>query len=173
MQRWTNRPPETGAAAEREPNAPQLSPAPSLVNPPLPDLVLDTKIETTFAGTEGLSLSTRHVRVGLGSSSRARQLRTEETWRRLRLLGGGAYGTVWLEERVERGGDVDGGVAAVPRQLRAVKEIRKPWQQSGRRGAEDAAPSKEAAFLWRELEAIAKFSQERVSSSPEPSNEQK
>jgi hypothetical protein len=103
----------------------------------LTDLVLDYKIETVFFA-EGSQ--TRHVRT-LGSSTRRQQLRVEEMWQRQRVLGQGAYGTVWLERCVE-GRDKNA--------VRAVKEIKKD---------QTVAPSN----LHRELEAIFKFSHEKVS----------
>jgi hypothetical protein len=102
------------------------------------DLVLDSKIETSFL--DGGS-HIRHVRTTLGSSARHRQLRTEETWQRKRSLGMGTYGVVWLEQCID---------GKERKRVRAVKEIRKDGNLP-------------TSFLFRELEAIAKFSHDRVS----------
>lgn len=71
---------------------------------------------------------------------RARRREREEIWRKKRYLGIGAFGTVSLEECVSDSGS----------RLRAVREVR--------RIAQDATP----IDFNRELEAIAKLSQQKV-----------
>ena len=134
---------------------------------PLSDLVLDSKIETSFVSLSTSSTKdeevTRHVRTTVGSTSRARQLRIEEIWKREKCIGEGSYGTVWLERRLETAAPSGQPTCKKGRprtdQLRAVKEIRKehcgPASNKNDRQAV-------AAFLNRELEAMAKFSQEKV-----------
>lgn len=130
------------------------------------DLVLDSKIETSFVSiltspTEVENV-TRHVRMTLGSSSRARQLRTEELWKREKCLGAGFNGVVWLERRVETASSSGQPTVDKDRsrgeELRAVKEIKK--KQWGSAGNENNRHT--AATFHRELEAMAKFSQEKV-----------
>lgn len=74
---------------------------------------------------------------------RARRREREEFWERKQHLGIGICGTVWLEKRVANGDS----------KLRAVKEIRK------------VAPGSRTMDVSRELEAITRFSQQRVLSS--------
>jgi hypothetical protein len=64
-----------------------------------------------------------------------------ETWEREKILGYGGYGVVWLERKVNDDG---------PAQLRAVKGIR------------ISEPRTKGANYVRELEAMAKFSQDKV-----------
>src|SRR5271156_3118937 len=103
----------------------------------VPDLVCDSKLETRF-----LSGYTSHVYYESGHTSRERAIPREERWKRVEHIGGGAYGKVYLEKCAEgqRCGD-----------LRAVKKISKPLQ-----------PAKLMNYN-RELEAIAKFSHQKVS----------
>jgi hypothetical protein len=68
----------------------------------------------------------------------------EERWKRGRNLGAGSSGTVWLEKLIVENGE---------EKYRAVKEVRKVVQQS------------EAIDYSRELEAIAKFSHQKVQKS--------
>ncbi|KAL3451211.1 kinase-like domain-containing protein [Aspergillus insuetus] len=91
----------------------------------LPDLVIDTKLQVEIH--EGY---THYLTIESGSRRQWRK----ETWRRIKCLGEGATGQVWLEECSE---DEKQG------QLQAVKIMPK-------RGWTD---------YYRELEAIAKFSQ--------------
>jgi serine/threonine protein kinase len=65
----------------------------------------------------------------------------EEYWKRERLLGRGSYGQVWLEKCTS---------SNKTGKLRAVKEIRKE-------------PNSNAIEYDRELEAVAKFSHDKVS----------
>ncbi|CAH0056342.1 unnamed protein product [Clonostachys solani] len=101
----------------------------------MPDAVQDSRIETSIlnGGKEF-----QHVKFSLGSSVMRRRLRSEETWSPRRLLGRGSFGQVWLQECV----------AGNPRrELRAVKEIMKHQMKT--------------SYLFRELETIAKFSQDK------------
>ena len=105
--------------------------------PKVSDLVLDSKLESDFLpGDEGVV----HTRVRTGKNAKRRVQRTKESWRRKWRLGGGSYGTVWLEECTD--GDPGG-------QLRAVKEMAK------------GQSSVSEVDFHRELEAIAKFSHEK------------
>jgi len=65
----------------------------------------------------------------------------EERWERGRNLGTGSFGTVWLEKLIAENSE---------EKYRAVKEIRKGVQRS------------KAIDYSRELEAIAKFSHQKV-----------
>ena len=125
---------------------------------PLSDLVLDSKIETSFVS---LSISstkdeevTRHVCTMVGSTPRARQLRVEEIWKHERCIGEGSYGTVWLERRLETaipsGQPIGKKGRLRTEQLRAVKEIKK--EHCGPAGKQDGQQLV-AVFLNRELEA--------------------
>lgn len=103
------------------------------------DLVLDSKLETTFL-PDGDTVV--HIRVRPGRDARRRVLRTEESWRRKWKLGGGSFGVVWLEE-CTAGEPTEG-------RFRAVKEIFK-----------GADPSALEDYRYRELEAVAKFSHDK------------
>jgi hypothetical protein len=105
--------------------------------PPVSDLVKDSKLDTQFKG--GLTV---HVSYVSGASSRQRKIRKEETWRRLKHLGSGAYGTVWLENCT---------LENTEQRVRAVKAIHKK--------VDGSTP----VDYSRELEAIAKFSHVKVS----------
>lgn len=100
----------------------------------LSDLVLDSRLETEFAGS-----CTQHVFYTSGRSVRQRRVRRVERWTRETLLGNGAYGIVYRER-------CDG---ERPR-FRAVKEIKKLFLKE------------EELDYTRELEAIVKFSHPRV-----------
>jgi serine/threonine protein kinase len=71
-------------------------------------------------------------------------MRIEERWERGRNLGTGSFGTVWLEKLVTENGE---------EKHRALKEIRKGVQLP------------KAIDYSRELEAIAKFSHQKVRES--------
>jgi hypothetical protein len=73
--------------------------------------------------------------------SQQRRIREQERWQRTKHLGSGSFGVVWLETCTE--GSSSGRV-------RAVKEIVK-------------GTASVTVVYSRELEAIAKFSQEKVS----------
>lgn len=103
------------------------------------DLVRDSKLETRFIGG-----ATHHATpVSDPALGRRRQLE-DERWLREQRLGGGGYGTIWLERCTD--GRKKGS-------LRAVKEIFKPTSDSS---------STDSLDYGRELEAIAKFSNEKV-----------
>lgn len=103
----------------------------------LSDLVRDSQLTAAFSS--GLTLHSYHVS---SRSARQRKQVVEEAWEVQRELGNGTFGLVRLERCVK------GPRAA---QLRAVKEIIK-------------APTQGAAVIdyYRELEAMAKFSNEKV-----------
>ncbi|KAJ5664348.1 hypothetical protein N7507_005079 [Penicillium longicatenatum] len=100
------------------------------------DLVKDAKLSTKLD-----SEYTTHtfLESSLVAGKRPRRRQREEKWKRVRHLGIGIFGTVWLEECV-----VDNS-----NKLRAVKEIRK------------IAPGLQSMDYGHELEAITKFSQQR------------
>jgi len=102
---------------------------------PLPDIVLDSQLKTEI--TDGKTI---HSFLKSDPARRKRPRRVEESWVRRTKLGSGSFGEVWLEICV--GGPQQGS-------RRAVKEIKKS------QSAENHA---------RELEAIAKFSQQPVCS---------
>ncbi|KAH6962015.1 kinase-like domain-containing protein [Ilyonectria sp. MPI-CAGE-AT-0026] len=105
------------------------------------DLVVESRIEAAW---DPETEQTTQIRTVVGVSASRRRLKSEETWKRKRILGRGAYGTVWLEECIASSGQPHGAS-----HLRAIKEIRKhPYVSS-------------ASEFYRELEAIAKFSHER------------
>jgi hypothetical protein len=107
--------------------------------PPISDLVRDSKLETTF-----YEKYTQHVYHVSGANSRQRKIRKEERWERRGNLGTGTFGTVWLEKLITDSGE---------EKYRAIKEIRKGMQQFA------------AIDYSRELEAIAKFSHQKVRES--------
>jgi hypothetical protein len=141
----------------------------------LPDIVVDTRLESevhaeftihsVFASSPVTSATGAEAGAVATSSSpvatKSRPGKIKERWRRVRQLGSGGYGTVWLE-RCSAGSQERVGT------LRAVKEIRCDVGRGGGGGGngkqkEDRkTPSEECA---RELEAIGKFSQAAVSLS--------
>ncbi|CAH0049178.1 unnamed protein product [Clonostachys solani] len=136
------------AQADRQPRNPVANPAlssesrrlsPSPRRHHLPDLVRDSRLDTTF---DLNSRTVCHVSFITNLASRQRRVKTEVTWKRSKRIGAGGFGSIWLERCVE-GGSLG--------QLRAVKEIAKQ---------PDAT---HAVDYTRELEAIAKFSHERYS----------
>lgn len=102
--------------------------------PPIPDLVRDSNLQTSFHLDCTIHSYTEFDR------TRRRTIR-QEYWKSKRRLGQGSYGQVWLEECTE--GKSQGA-------LRAVKIIHK-------------APDTNTRDYLRELEAVAKFSHPRVS----------
>lgn len=102
----------------------------------LPDLVLDSKLECTVLGDH-----TIHTKYISNPATGLRRARVESKWQRTKELGRGSLGVVWLE-KCTSGPNLG--------QVYAVKELRK--------GTRTVPPASYA----RELEAIAKFSQERV-----------
>ncbi|KAH7131079.1 kinase-like domain-containing protein [Dactylonectria macrodidyma] len=104
------------------------------------DLVVESRIEAAW---DPEAEQTTQIRTAVGVSARRRRLKSEETWKRKRILGRGAYGTVWLEECIASSGPRHG-----ESDLRAIKEIHK-------------RPHVSTSEFHRELEAIAKFSHDR------------
>ncbi|KAF2498276.1 hypothetical protein BU16DRAFT_558348 [Lophium mytilinum] len=104
--------------------------------PPVSDLVRDSRLKTRFS-----SKYTQHVFYVSGETPRQRKVRREERWERGESLGSGSFGTVWLEKLMAE---------QTNSKFRAVKEIRKVQRGS------------KAIDYSRELEAIAKFSHEKV-----------
>jgi hypothetical protein len=105
----------------------------------LPDIVRDSELVTEILGDHII-----HAQYVSNPARRQRQQRLDEKWARKKKLGGGSFGTVWLETCVS--GPSMGSV-------RAVKEIIKP---EGTKSGPDYG---------RELEAITKFSHRRVRDS--------
>jgi len=107
--------------------------------PPVSDLIRDSKLETTFC--KGY---TQHVYYVSGDNPRQRMIRKEECWEGCGNLGSGAFGTVWLEKLITDNSE---------EKYRAIKGIKKGIHQSG------------AIDFSHELEAIAKFSHQKVQES--------
>jgi len=104
----------------------------------LPDLIRDSKLETQISDRD-VVIHTYHESHTL---SRKRLVTRVEHWRRRHFIGGGSYGSVWMEECIKGQRDI---------QVRAVKKIPTPTHQR----------SKPIDYN-RELEAIAKFSHPNV-----------
>jgi hypothetical protein len=104
--------------------------------PPVSDLVRDSKLETKFR--EGY---TEHVYNVSGATPRQRRIEKVERWERIKLLGTGAFGAVWLQKLVTENSE---------EKYRAVKKIRKDVQ------------GHTPVDYGRELEVIAKFSHQKV-----------
>ena len=102
----------------------------------LPDLVVDSKLRTQFRDSIIIHSFLEVDELG------GRFFR-EEHWKQERFLGRGGYGQVRLERCVAQG--------TKQGSLRAVKVIHKPLHSS------------DSFDVNRELEAISKFSHERVS----------
>lgn len=106
------------------------------------ELVEDARLPTKFDPEH----STTHT--FLESSQiggrRTRRREREEVWRKQRHLGIGTFGTVWLEECMSDSGS----------KLRAIREVRR------------ITPDSMAIDYNRELEAIAKLSQQKVTNLP-------
>lgn len=104
------------------------------------ELVRDARLTTKLDPdrTTHTFLESSHI-AGL-AGRRARRREREEVWQRQRHIGIGTFGTVWLEKCMSDGGS----------KLRTVKEVR--------RIREDF----ESIDYNRELEAIAKLSQQKV-----------
>ena len=99
------------------------------------DLVTDSKLEIQIF--DSFTIQTQYVS---NPHEGQRRARVQQIWQRSKELGRGSFGVVWLEECAE---GHDKG------QVRAVKEIRKDQTNA-------------SSNYNQELEAIAKFSQERV-----------
>jgi hypothetical protein len=116
----------------------------NMTPPKFAELVRDSRLEVAVFADHSL-----HTCYVPDPQMRRRRARVQERWEQKdagKLLGSGGFGDVWLEE-----------CSAGPSrgQLRAVKGIAKR-ERSGKKDA--------AVDYARELEAIAKFSQERVRS---------
>jgi hypothetical protein len=111
----------------------------------LPELVRDSRLQASSQGDV-----TVHTR-----PPGRRGLSRHESWARERILGNGGYGVVWLEREVKASDE--NRDASAPR-LRAVKCVKIPPSSSPRAGGK----------YIRELEALAKFSQHKVSARLEP-----
>lgn len=109
------------------------------------DLIRDSKLETHFLPGE-----TVHTFQESDSISGRRLVTRSEHWRRQRRIGGGGFGSVWLETRTKGGSP---RLAQDVGTVRAVKQI----DMDTRLGSIDYK------LYDRELEAIAKFSHSRVS----------
>ena len=101
----------------------------------LPDLVRDSKLETHFL--HGNIAETVHTYNEPDPTSQRRLVSRSEHWQRQTRIGGGGFGSVWLEKCTKGHRDI---------QVRAVKRI----EISAR------------VDYNRELEAIAKFSHRKV-----------
>jgi len=101
----------------------------------LPDLVIDSKLSTRFHDTIAIH---SYPEIDENGSRFSR----EEMWKCERIVGRGGFGQVQIQRSVAKG--------AKEGLLRAVKAINKPLHSSG--------PSD----FNGELEAIAKFSNDRV-----------
>lgn len=108
----------------------------------LPDLVRDSQLEATVSADH--TIQTVYVSDPITGQ---RRIQTEERWQRTRRLGRGSFGQVWLDKCIS--GPSSG-------QVRTVKEI---WKDTVRTAPGIAPPIN----YHRELEAIAKFSQKKVS----------
>jgi hypothetical protein len=108
----------------------------------VPDLVRDSKLRTRFL--PHFTVQTVHIYHESDPTSRRRLVARSEYWQRQRNIGIGAHGSVWLEECVQ------GGKADVA--VRAVKQI-------------SMGGGLELSDCMRELEAIAKFSHAKVSTT--------
>ena len=102
--------------------------------PPIPDLVQISKLDTQFHSSPKYVQHVKHIS---GNTPRQRRIRKEERWNRVRELGHGSFGIVWLEQCIQ--GDRK-------EELRAVKKVQKL----------------ESGDCYRELEAIALFSHAKV-----------
>ena len=102
----------------------------------VPDLVRDSELDVELR--DGYTV---HAYFESSHSSRQPAVRREETWKQERLIGGGAFGSVWLETCTS--GKQKGAV-------RAVKKI--SVRQINNRDV----------VYTRELEAITRFSHPKV-----------
>lgn len=109
------------------------------------DLIRDSKLETHFL--PDCNVEAVHRFQESDPASRRRLVTRSEHWRRQRRIGGGSFGSVWLEERTKGGRP---GTGAQDGAVRAVKQI-------------DIDTRLDSINYNRELEAIAKFSHSRVS----------
>lgn len=105
------------------------------------DLILDSQLDTYF-----LPDSTVNTHCESNPTGQRRVINRSEHWQRQRKIGGGGFGTIWLE-KCSSGGQPDGLIRNGS--LQAVKQMAVDQQY----GPID---------YHRELEAIAKFSHKRV-----------
>jgi hypothetical protein len=103
-----------------------------------PELVRASKLSTKIDAEHTIHTFLESASV---AGRRARRRERQEVWKKKRHLGIGTFGTVWLEECVSENQE---------NKLRAVKEVRK------------MGPGAKAMDYNRELEAIAKFSAQKV-----------
>lgn len=106
----------------------------------VPDLVSDTELKTHFV--PDYTKETVHSYNESDRVSGRRHIVRTEHWHRRTIIGKGGYGEVWLEKCI-KGGESGSSV-------RAVKQI-------------PTGVHLEKSHYMRELEAIAKFSQSKVS----------
>jgi hypothetical protein len=102
--------------------------------PPLPDLVRLSQLDTQFSLNPEY---TQHIQYVPEDTRERRRVRKEERWKRIKRLGSGTFGDVWLEQCIQ--GNTEG-------KARAVKKIQKLDRNN----------------YYRELEAIALFSHNKV-----------
>lgn len=108
------------------------------MDPNISDLVLDTRIQVEFRH----NVTYRHtVESKVSTARHVRRRQRKDTWQVERVLGRGSYGTVMLYKCLTSEG---------PAELQAVKRIEKAVVSKG-------------IDYYEELEAIAKFSQKKVS----------
>ena len=103
--------------------------------PDIPDLVRDTELEVQIFPDH--VIQTVYIP---NPTAGGRRTQEREEWQRNKKLGQGGFGTVWLEKCT---------AGPSPSKLRAVKEIYK-------------GTFKDIPNYYKELEAIAKFSQQKV-----------
>src|SRR5438034_987774 len=107
--------------------------------PLVSDFVRDSKLEITF-----YEKYMQHIYYVSGANPHQRKMRKKEDWEKYGNLGTSTFGTVWLEKLITDNSE---------EKYRAIKEIRKGMQQS------------RAIDYSYELEAIAKFSHQKVQRS--------
>lgn len=107
----------------------------------IPDLVSDTELKTTFV--PDCTKETVHSFNESDRVSGRRNIVRTEHWHRRTRIGKGGYGEVWIEKCIK------GGKSGSP-VVRAVKQM-------------PTGEHVERSQYLRELEAIAKFSQQKVS----------
>jgi hypothetical protein len=117
-------------------------------NARIPDLVRDTCLETSFVGDITVHLHDDSSDDDASGATNSRPTRRAESWKWDKSLGEGGYGDVWLQRCVQGKRHYEN---------RAVKVI---VLDGGGRGG---GGRKGQINYIRELEAIAKFSQKRVS----------
>ncbi len=103
--------------------------------PSISDLIVDSELEVECFKDYSIQIT-----FVSNPATGQRRIRERERWQRSKERGSGSFGVVWLEKCTEGPSTGD---------IRAVKEIRKGTAT--------------VSNYSRELEAIAKFSQKRVS----------